>query len=43
MKGLSDTLYTWFLIRGVKDKLNNSTINKVSFISPSNKLKKFNV
>lgn len=39
MKGLSDTIYTWFLIRGIVDKIDNSIITKVSFISPSNKLK----
>ena len=42
MKAISDTLYTWFMIRGVVDKnLNNSTIQKIKFISPSNKLKEF--
>lgn len=42
MKGLSDTLYTWFMIRGINDKIiNNSKINKIMFISPSNKLKDF--
>ena len=42
MKGVADTLYTWFMIRGTFDKhLNNSTINEVKFISPSNKLKEF--
>jgi len=39
MKAISDTLYTWFLIRGLIDKKNNSSINKVLFTSPSNKLK----
>ena len=34
MKGLSDTLYTWFMIRGIKDKLiNNSLVSKIMFIS----------
>ena len=42
MKGLSDTLYTWFMIRGMQDKLvNNCNITKIMFISPSNKLKDF--
>lgn len=42
MKAISDTLYTWFMIRGVVDKnINNSTIQKIKFISPSNKLKEF--
>lgn len=40
MKAVSDTLYAWFLIRGILDKeKNNSSIEKVAFISPSNKLK----
>ena len=39
MKAISDTLYTWFLIRGMVD---NSSVKKVKFISPSNKLKEFN-
>ncbi len=43
MKAISDTLYTWFLIRGKFDKeINNSSIDKIKFISPSNKLKEFN-
>jgi hypothetical protein len=42
MKAISDTLYTWFMIRGIADKeINNSTIQKIKFISPSNKLKEF--
>ena len=42
MKGLSDTLYTWFMIRGLVDReINGSTIEKIRFISPSNKLKNF--
>jgi hypothetical protein len=42
MKAISDTLYTWFMIRGVVDKdINNSQIKKIKFISPSNKLKEF--
>jgi hypothetical protein len=36
MKAISDTLYTWFVIRGMVDK---KIINKINFISPSNKLK----
>jgi len=39
MKAISDTLYTWFLIRGLIDKKNNSSIKKILFTSPSNKLK----
>ena len=40
MKAISDTLYTWFMIRGIVDAtLNNSSIKKIKFISPSNKLK----
>ena len=43
MKSVSDTIYTWFMIRGVVDKnINNSSIKDVKFISPSNKLKEFN-
>ena len=43
MKSVSDTIYTWFMIRGVVDSsINNSTIKEVKFISPSNKLKEFN-
>jgi len=43
MKAISDTLYTWFMIRGIVDKdINNSIIQKIRFISPSNKLKEFN-
>jgi hypothetical protein len=42
MKAISDTLYTWFMIRGIVDKdINQSTIQKIKFISPSNKLKQF--
>lgn len=36
MKAIADTLYTWFVIRGMVD---NKTIKKINFISPSNKLK----
>ena len=39
MKAVADTLYTWYLIRGVVD---NPVIQKIHFISPSNKLKKKN-
>lgn len=43
MKAISDTLYTWFMIRGIVDKdINKSIIQKIRFISPSNKLKEFN-
>jgi hypothetical protein len=42
MKAISDTLYTWFIIRGIVDgEKNNSSIKEVRFISPSNKLKEF--
>jgi hypothetical protein len=36
MKGIADNLYSYFLIRGIID---NKSIQKVSFFSPSNKLK----
>jgi hypothetical protein len=40
MKAISDVLYTWFIIRGILEKeLNKSTIDKITFFSPSNKLK----
>ena len=43
MKAISDTIYTWFMIRGLIDKnINNSSIKELKFISPSNKLKEFN-
>ena len=43
MKSVSDTLYTWFMIRGIVDgESNNSSIKEVKFISTSNKLKEFN-
>lgn len=43
MKSVSDTIYTWFMIRGIIDaESNGSTIKEVKFISPSNKLKEFN-
>lgn len=35
MKSISDTIYTWFLIRGKVDR----NIKNIHFISPSNKLK----
>ena len=35
MKAISDTIYTWFLIRGIVD----GTVKSIHFISPSNKLK----
>lgn len=38
MKAIADSLYSYYLIRGVIDKKNNP-INKVNYISPSNKLK----
>jgi len=42
MKAISDTLYTWFMIRGIVDAdKNNSSIKEIRFISPSNKLKEF--
>ena len=36
MKAIADTLYTWFLIRGIVDK---KIIQNILYISPSNKLK----
>ena len=43
MKSVSDTIYTWFMIRGIVDTtFNNSVIKEIKFISPSNKLKEFN-
>jgi len=39
MKSISSTIYDYFLIRGIIDKKNNSTIKEVKYISPSNKLK----
>lgn len=42
MKAISDTIYAWFIIRGIIDKnINNSTVTNIKFISPSNKLKQF--
>jgi hypothetical protein len=40
MKAISDVIYTWFMIRGLLEReLNGSTISKITFFSPSNKLK----
>jgi hypothetical protein len=41
MKAIADSLFSWFLIRGKIDKNNKGlkSINKISFMSPSNKLK----
>lgn len=40
MKAISSTIYDYFLIRGIIDKIiNNSNIVMVKYISPSNKLK----
>ena len=40
MKAISSTIYDYFLIRGIVDKqLNNSKMELVKYISPSNKLK----
>jgi hypothetical protein len=40
MKSIANTLYCWFLIRGLIDKdKNNSRISDITFMSPSNKLK----
>jgi hypothetical protein len=39
MKSISNTIYTYFLIRGIIDKKHDSTIIAVKFMSPSNKLK----
>lgn len=40
MKAISDVLYTWFMIRGLIEKeQNESTISKITFFAPSNKLK----
>lgn len=40
MKAISSTIYDYFLIRGIFDKeRTNSNIEKVKFMSPSNKLK----
>ena len=36
MKAISDTLYTWFMIRGIVDE---KKIKKIIYCSPSNKLK----
>lgn len=39
MKSISNTIYTYFLIRGIIDKKHDSAITAVKFMSPSNKLK----
>lgn len=40
MKSISISLYDFYLIRGILDKeITESTINKVKFMSPSNKIK----
>ena len=39
MKAISSTIYDYFLIRGIIDKTNNSKMELVKYISPSNKLK----
>lgn len=40
MKAISSTIYDYFLIRGIIDKeITNSNIERVKFMSPSNKLK----
>lgn len=39
MKAVADTLFNWFLIRGLIDKKNNTNIKNVIYCSPSNKLK----
>ena len=40
MKSIASTIYTYFLIRGIVDKVKNeSNINIVRYISPCNKLK----
>lgn len=40
MKAISDVMYTWFLMRGFIEKEKyNSTINKLTFFAPSNKMK----
>ena len=40
MKAISSTLFDYFLIRGIFDKERlNTSVKKVKFMSPSNKLK----
>jgi len=39
MKAISSTIYDFYLIRGIIDKRYESKINKVKFMSPSNKIK----
>ena len=38
MKGIADTLYSWFLIRGIIDKKIKG-LKHIFYLSPSNKLK----
>ena len=38
MKSVAETLYTWFMIRGLIDK-KNGLLKKIYYLSPSNKLK----
>lgn len=41
MKGIADTLYTWYLIRGIIDSnINQAEIKKIKLIAPTNKFKK---
>lgn len=43
MKSISIALYSYFLLRGIIDRnITNSKINKVKFMSPSNKIKVVN-
>lgn len=40
MKAISDVMYTWFLMRAnVDNEFTGSTIHKITFFSPSNKMK----
>jgi hypothetical protein len=39
MKRVASMLHSYFILRGIKDKQNNSNIKVVDFVSPSNKLK----
>lgn len=38
MKSIAETLYTWFMIRGLVDKP-NGRLSKIYYLSPSNKIK----
>jgi hypothetical protein len=39
-KSIQDTLYTWFLIKGIIERdITNSTIKDIKLVAPSNKLK----